>query len=399
MLSSAAFNALLKTLEEPPSHAIFILATTEPHKLPRTVASRTQHFPFRLVPRDTLMSHLSDIAGREEIAIRDDALQLLAEVAEGSVRDGISLLDQIASGHSGEITVEDIRLLIGLAHYEQLQQLLRCIIMGQSGEMIAAMDELYAAGVSSRQLLKQLLDEGRLQLRERLHENNDEAARLRNLLESLSAIPPQTQQLDIAIEARLVRVAWGDGPATATSSAETTKDKASEQTDQAEGKHARASKPKNASKRNGRGKGSQHKTQQRGADSEADSPAHAEADSTGGDEPAASSGMQSVWIDALSRVKREHVSLYGLLRNVEVDITDSVCTLTARFQFHYRRLQHPETQAAITAALRAASGRDMELVVENASRTATSSASPAEENQDTSDAADQVLDILGGEIV
>lgn len=398
MLSSAAFNALLKTLEEPPSHAIFILATTEPHKLPRTVASRTQHFPFRLVSRDTLMSHLSDIAGREEIAIRDDALQLLAEVAEGSVRDGISLLDQIASGHSGEITVEDIRLLIGLAHYEQLQQLLRYIIMGQSGEMIAAMDELYAAGVSSRQLLKQLLDEGRLQLRERLHEDNDEAARLRNLLESLSAIPPQTQQLDIAIEARLVRVAWGDGPAAATSAAETTKDKASEQTDQAEGKHAPASKPKNASKRNGRGKGSQHKTRQRDADSEANSSAHAETDTTGGG-PDASSGMQSVWVDALSRVKREHVSLYGLLRNVEVDITDSVCTLTARFQFHYRRLQHPETQAAITAALRAASGRDMELVIENASRAATSSASPAEEDQDTSDAAGQVLDILGGEIV
>src|SRR5882757_9548967 len=94
MLTKEAFNALLKTLEEPPAHVVFILATTEAHKLPETILSRTQHFTLRPVPFDQVIKHLRQIADGEKIMIDDDALELIAEHGEGSFRDSISLLDQ-----------------------------------------------------------------------------------------------------------------------------------------------------------------------------------------------------------------------------------------------------------------------------------------------------------------
>src|SRR3982750_4436529 len=100
MLTKEAFNALLKTLEEPPEHVIFILATTDAHKLPDTIVSRTQRFSFRPVAKDKVISHLKTIAKREKIKVSDEALELLAEHGEGSFRDSISLLDQASShGH------------------------------------------------------------------------------------------------------------------------------------------------------------------------------------------------------------------------------------------------------------------------------------------------------------
>ena len=101
MLSTAAFNALLKTLEEPPPHAIFILATTEVHKIPATVLSRCQRHEFRRIPVSEIVEHLKKIAGEEDLEVDEDALTLIARQATGAMRDAISLLDQLASTGGG----------------------------------------------------------------------------------------------------------------------------------------------------------------------------------------------------------------------------------------------------------------------------------------------------------
>ena len=117
MLSKAAFNALLKTLEEPPEHVVFILATTDVDKLPATIISRTQRFSFRAITKPEAVKHLKQIATAEKIKVEDAALELIAERGDGSMRDSISLLDQLASlsGDKESITVALIEASIGLA--------------------------------------------------------------------------------------------------------------------------------------------------------------------------------------------------------------------------------------------------------------------------------------------
>ncbi len=115
MLTGESFNALLKTLEEPPSHVVFILATTEVHKLPATIISRTQRFTFKPAERTKIAAHLRDIASKEDIKITNEALDLIAEHSEGSFRDSVSLLDQLVHTSAGEITAQDVSHTLGLA--------------------------------------------------------------------------------------------------------------------------------------------------------------------------------------------------------------------------------------------------------------------------------------------
>jgi DNA polymerase-3 subunit gamma/tau len=112
MLSTAAFNALLKTLEEPPPHVVFVLATTEPHNVLATIVSRTQRFDFRPVPQESLERHLAFVAEQEKIDIEPDALEVIARHAEGGVRDALSVLDQISS-FEGRVSAADVEDLLG----------------------------------------------------------------------------------------------------------------------------------------------------------------------------------------------------------------------------------------------------------------------------------------------
>lgn len=116
MLSSGAFNALLKTLEEPPAHVVFILATTEPHKLPATILSRCQRFDFRRITVESIMKRLEDIASSNEVAVHKDALRLIARMADGALRDAISLLDQCISLGNREISYNDVLSVVGIVN-------------------------------------------------------------------------------------------------------------------------------------------------------------------------------------------------------------------------------------------------------------------------------------------
>src|SRR5256712_3316739 len=114
-ITDAAFKALLKPLEEPPDHIVFMLATTQPEDIPQTIRSRCQHFSFRAVKFDDIVGQLRDLTNRENIEADDDALALLAEAGDGSMRDALSILDQAIASSSGKLTVDSVRNLVGAA--------------------------------------------------------------------------------------------------------------------------------------------------------------------------------------------------------------------------------------------------------------------------------------------
>ena len=157
MLSIAAFNALLKILEEPPEHLLFILATTELHKVPATILSRCQRFSFkRLLPRD-IQQQLLYIAGEEQIDLSPDGAELLARMANGAMRDALSLLDQCRAVE-GVIDSRAVLEVLGLAGAAQTVQLMRCVLEQRTGDALALFDQLYRGGKDVTALLSELSD-------------------------------------------------------------------------------------------------------------------------------------------------------------------------------------------------------------------------------------------------
>lgn len=157
MLTGESFNALLKTLEEPPQHAVFILATTEAHKLPATIVSRTQRFAFRPIDEQKAIEHLRFIAAQEHIAISDAALALVAQHGGGSFRDSISLLDQLSASAAGEIGEADVTASLGLASTAALSQLIAAVIKPHPTEIIRIHRQLESEGYSVGSFIGQLI--------------------------------------------------------------------------------------------------------------------------------------------------------------------------------------------------------------------------------------------------
>ncbi len=146
MLSAGAFNALLKTLEEPPQHAVFILATTEPHRIPATILSRCQRYEFRRIPVDSMVAHLKKIAEQDQIGITPDALQTVAALADGALRDAISILDQARGAFEAPITHDQILSLVGVVRDQFLQQVAEVLLCGNIAELLQLVDQLVMAG-------------------------------------------------------------------------------------------------------------------------------------------------------------------------------------------------------------------------------------------------------------
>jgi DNA polymerase-3 subunit gamma/tau len=155
MLSGSAFNALLKTLEEPPSHVIFVLATTEMRKIPATVLSRCQHMPFRRISSGVIKSRLKVIADSEGISISPAALGLVARAADGSMRDSLTILDQV-SAFSAEVTEEGVKGLLGIADFGLLAQIAKALIQGDRVGILETVEDLVEQGTDIRAFSKEL---------------------------------------------------------------------------------------------------------------------------------------------------------------------------------------------------------------------------------------------------
>ena len=158
MLSTSAFNALLKTLEEPPAHVKFIFATTEIRKVPVTVLSRCQRFDLRRIEPEDMIGLLRKIATKENAEIADDALALITRAAEGSARDATSLLDQAISHGAGETTADQVRAMLGLADRGRVLDLMDMILRGDAAGALTELGQQYADGADPMAVLRDLAE-------------------------------------------------------------------------------------------------------------------------------------------------------------------------------------------------------------------------------------------------
>ncbi len=156
-ITDAAFNALLKTLEEPPSHVVFMLATTQPEDIPQTIRSRCQHFSFRAVRFEEILAQLKDLSAREQIVADEDALALLAEAGDGSMRDALSILDQAIASCDGRLTAEAVRQLVGTAPSGVLEEVMQAVAEGSSEKVLRLVDKLLGDGQNPAHFARQMV--------------------------------------------------------------------------------------------------------------------------------------------------------------------------------------------------------------------------------------------------
>jgi DNA polymerase-3 subunit gamma/tau len=211
MLTEPAFNALLKTLEEPPAHVVFILCTTDAQKIPLTVIGRCQQFVFRRHSEEQIVGRLTHIAKTEKVQVDADAMQLIARTAQGSMRDAVGLLDQLVPLASGPISLESARSLLGIADPRLLDSLLDDVLAGRAAEALAEVNRVYAAGAELRQVVRGLMESCRDRLVAALTKRDQAAARrLSSVLDALLHLDGEVRrhaEPRFLVEATLARLA------------------------------------------------------------------------------------------------------------------------------------------------------------------------------------------------
>jgi DNA polymerase-3 subunit gamma/tau len=223
MLTEPAFNALLKTLEEPPAHVVFVLCTTDAQKIPLTVIGRCQQFVFRRHSEEQIAGRLTHIAQVEGVTVDDDAMQLIARTAQGSMRDAVGLLDQLVPLATGPITLEGARSLLGIADPRLLDSLLDDVLSGRAAEALDELNRVYAAGAELRQVVRGLMESCRDRLVAALtRRDNATARRLSSVLDALLHLDGEVRrhaEPRFLVEATLARLAVELGTTSATPAA------------------------------------------------------------------------------------------------------------------------------------------------------------------------------------
>jgi DNA polymerase-3 subunit gamma/tau len=220
MLTEPAFNALLKTLEEPPPHVVFVLCTTDAQKIPLTVIGRCQQFVFRRHSEDQIVGRLSHIARSENIEVDAEAMRLIARTAQGSMRDAVGLLDQLVPLATGPISLEGARSLLGIADPRLLDSLLDDVLLGRAAEALDELNRVYAAGAELRQVVRGLMESCRDRLIAALTKRDRATAqRLSSVLDALLHLDGEVRrhaEPRFLVEATLARLAVELGTAEIT---------------------------------------------------------------------------------------------------------------------------------------------------------------------------------------
>jgi DNA polymerase-3 subunit gamma/tau len=210
-LTGDAFNALLKTLEEPPPHAVFVMCTTDAQKMPLTVIGRCQHFIFRRHSEEQIVSRLTHIALAEKVKVDADAMQLIARTAQGSMRDAVGLLDQLVPLAAGPITLDGARALLGIADPRVLDELLDHVLEGRAAEALEELNRVYSAGAELRQVVRGLMEGCRDRLVAALTRHDQATARrLSAVLDALLHLDGEVRrhaEPRFLVEATLARLA------------------------------------------------------------------------------------------------------------------------------------------------------------------------------------------------
>ena len=368
MLSTGAFNALLKTLEEPPKHAVFILATTEAHKVPATILSRTQSFAFKPIGESDIVDHLKSIAKAEKITLENDAAQLIARSARGGFRDAIGMLDQMSSAADTAVTAAAVRAVLGYSDEPGVVAVSRALASRDGRGALVAIDELVAGGAQPAQIAIQLAEQWREVLRFGVGASDTGSGTVKKLAETVSparcaviieALMAVTKSpwLHMSLETAIVRL---------TTVSETPPAPAVAQLAPAPAKTNRPPKREPA---------------------ELSTPEPAEA-ATGDMEPGR-------WPKVLVLLKQHHSSLCALLQMYPTDFSGDTVTVRARFNFHRDLFNKPQNRQAIEAAADKVFGRPITFTA-----VTDESAPPKKGKLDTSDdLAAAAMEILGGEVI
>lgn len=334
MLTKEAFNALLKTLEEPPEHAVFILATTEAHKLPDTIVSRTQRFTFKPVDREKVVAHLKHIAKKEGFSVDDDGLKLLAAHGGGSFRDSISMLDQ-ARGHGNNVTLADVQSILGLAPDELIERVLYILGQGTAADVVEQLTAIREQGFQPGQIAKQLASRIRQSIVEGVtilpHDTSVK------LLEKLLHVPAAHDQM-ASLELALIECVLANS---AGSSAPVERQKPTEPVPQPK-PVTEAPRPE--------------------SQPEPIVEAQAAKEALSQTENHLSETFDiAIWDKALGIIKQTHNTLYSVARMAQPTIKDSELTLTFGFAFHQKRLNETKNRQVISDVVQKVAGKPISI--------------------------------------
>ncbi|HEY4161008.1 MAG TPA: DNA polymerase III subunit gamma/tau [Candidatus Saccharimonadales bacterium] len=356
MLTKEAFNALLKTLEEPPAHVVFILATTEAHKLPETILSRTQHYTLRPVPLEQVTKHLRAIAGGENITIDDDALELVARHGEGSFRDSISLLDQ-ASSVSEHITRADIERILGLAPDEYITRLSTAVRNGDSGAIVTTLADLYAQGFEPAMVAGQLSVGLRADVL--AGQSADPQAILR-LLERLLDVPAAReprQLLEIVLLQSALPTGAAPAPRPSATPAPPTPPVAQPQPAPKASAPPADNNPPQPQEPPAPPENSAPET---GSNSAATPVADPPAIQTAA--LPANVDAEQLWHQALEAVKKQYNTLYGIARMANPTFDGTTLTLEFKFAFHQKRVSETKNRKIFGDIVEKLYGKPVQIV-------------------------------------
>ena len=324
MLTEPAFNALLKTLEEPPPHVVFVMCTTDAQKIPLTVIGRCQQFVFRRHTDEQITSRLAHIAHSEKVEVDEDALELIARTAQGSMRDAIGLLDQLVPLASGAINIDQARSLLGIADPRFLDGLLDHVLAGRASEAIAELSTVYAAGAELRQVVRGLMEGTRDRLLAALTRRDQATARqLSGVLDALLHLDGEVRrhaEPRFLVEATLARLAVESISTSAAAAAPAIS--------------ATASSPVGevAAARNAPASGG------------SDTPAGAELDAVEDVEvaaPVSNGGDVSGWAGVLEKLNRTVRAAY---LDAQPEVNGSTLVLSFKYAFHYKKAQADSAQ-------------------------------------------------------
>ncbi|GAC1600410.1 MAG: hypothetical protein NVS3B29_00840 [Candidatus Saccharimonadales bacterium] len=363
MLTTEAFNALLKTLEEPPAHAVFILATTEAHKLPETIVSRTQAFNFKPITSADIAAHLAKIAAAENINITREALEIIATAARGGFRDAISLLDQLAGSGTANITADETRELLGYSAPEEVAALSLALAARDTAAALGVMARIDASGAQAGTIAAQLA----VQWRNVLLASCGAATATDELVRELAAsVPPERSAEIISALVEIVRSGW---PQLALEAAVVRLTVSSSPAPLSVPAQAAAAAP---------------------------APTTAAAASAAAESSESGASPQLLWPKVLVLIKSQNNSLSALLQMYPVDFSDDVITIKPRFNFHRDLFLKPTNRTTIENASAKVYGRQMRVMA----RTEETGKAPKRAKADPSaELVSSALEILGGEIV
>jgi DNA polymerase-3 subunit gamma/tau len=370
MLSPSAFNALLKTLEEPPAHAILVLATTEPHKIPATVLSRCQRFDFRPISVKATIERLRDIASEEGLSVHEGALDLIARHSTGSMRDAESLLDQLSSYGGPEITLEQVHTMLGTASSEAVTQLVEHLATRDVAAGLSTIGHAIADGADPRQLNKDLIgylrglllvkttDRGPSDVTEEQQSQMTRQAThfsLTRLVRTIKVFNQAAQdvkgsaQPQLPLELALVEAVLSGDPdggdrASSSPTPETRPEKIAEERTEVNSVEATARPTATEA------------APQRAGPEDRMPPVNQEGADGG------LAGLQEVWNDVAARVNRRNRSIAAIARDCPpVALDGDVLTLCARSPFHKQQLESDQARQLVEQVIGEALGRSCRI--------------------------------------